>query len=103
MAGNVWEWTASWHLPYGEPEYEPTGGDGERVARGGSFLCSPEFCEGYRVSARNHTTPDTSVENIGFRCVADPGHITGIAGRVVMHPLEYPKVSTKQAVGSNTQ
>lgn len=103
MAGNVWEWTASWHLPYGGPRREPKGGDGERVARGGSFLCSPEFCEGYRVSARNHTTPDTSLENIGFRCVADPGHITGIAGRVLMSPLKVPKVANRQTVGRNTQ
>ena len=92
MAGNVWEWTASWHVPYGAPEREPKRGDGERVSRGGSFLCSPEFCEGYRASARNHTTPDTSLENIGFRCVADSEH-TGIAGRVVMSPLELPKVA----------
>jgi sulfatase modifying factor 1 len=103
MAGNVWEWTASWHLPYGAPEHEPTDGDGERVARGGSFLCSPEFCQGYRASARNHTTPDTSLENIGFRCVADPGGITEIAGRVVRHSLESPRVPNKQAVGGNTQ
>jgi sulfatase modifying factor 1 len=71
MAGNVWEWTSSWYLPYGAAQREPAGGDGERVARGGSFLCSPSFCEGYRASARNHATPDTSLENIGFRCVMD--------------------------------
>jgi sulfatase modifying factor 1 len=80
MAGNVWEWTSSWYLPYGAPRHEPDGNDDERVARGGSFLCSPTRCEGYRVSARNHTTPDTSLENIGFRCVADPGHVTRLTG-----------------------
>ena len=71
MAGNVWEWTSSWYLPYGEPQHDPAGGQGERVSRGGSFLCSPQFCQGYRASARNHATPDTSLENIGFRCAAD--------------------------------
>jgi sulfatase modifying factor 1 len=76
MAGNVWEWTSSWYRPYGSPDYEPAGGLGERVARGGSFLCSPSFCEGYRASARNHATPDTSLENIGFRCAADPASVT---------------------------
>jgi sulfatase modifying factor 1 len=86
MAGNVWEWTSSWYLPYGAPEQEPAGGDGERVSRGGSFLCSPSWCEGYRASARNHTTPDTSLENVGFRCVADPGRVTRLVGRVVSHP-----------------
>jgi sulfatase modifying factor 1 len=83
MAGNVWEWTSSWYVPYGAPGSRPTDGQGERVSRGGSFLCSPKFCQGYRASARNHTTPDTSLENIGFRCVADPGNVTNLAGRVV--------------------
>ena len=71
MAGNVWEWTASWYVPYGSPGRTPAGPDAQRVSRGGSFLCSPDFCQGYRASARNHTTPDTSLENIGFRCVQD--------------------------------
>lgn len=102
MAGNVWEWTASWHLPYVSTKHEPMGGDRERVARGGSFLCSPDFCEGYRASARNHTTPDTSLENIGFRCVSDPGHVPGIAGRVVLHPPKLPQVSNN-GQESNTQ
>jgi formylglycine-generating enzyme len=92
MAGNVWEWTSSGYLPYSAHQHDPVdiGGavDGERVSRGGSFLCSPGFCEGYRASARNHTTPDTSLENIGFRCVADPEHISDLAGRVVLHPQQ---------------
>lgn len=85
MAGNVWEWTASWYLPYGQPQRPPATG-AERVSRGGSFLCSPQLCEGYRASARNHTTPDTSLENIGFRCVVDPAQMTPLAGRVVPPP-----------------
>jgi sulfatase modifying factor 1 len=74
MAGNVWEWTDSWYLPYGSQTARPDPKDSERVSRGGSFLCSPESCQGYRASARNHTTPDTSLENIGFRCVEDLWH-----------------------------
>jgi len=97
MAGNVWEWTSSWYLPYGAAQPEPTdlaGPDqGERVSRGGSFLCSPGFCEGYRASARNHTTPDTSLENIGFRCVADPNHPPYLAGRVVSPPYRLAHTS----------
>jgi formylglycine-generating enzyme len=83
MAGNVWEWTSSWYMPYASRAQEPGDRHGERVSRGGSFLCSPQFCQGYRASARNHTTPDTSLENIGFRCVTDPGHATTLAGRVL--------------------
>ena len=92
MAGNVWEWTSSWYLPYGADQHDAADSDragtGERVSRGGSFLCSPGFCEGYRASARNHTTADTSLENIGFRCVADPRHPSYLAGRVVPPPSQ---------------
>ena len=83
MAGNVWEWTSSWYVPYGQPNREPKGGRGERVQRGGSFLCDPTFCQGFRVTARNHSTPDTSMMHVGFRCVVDPSHYTPRAGRIV--------------------
>ena len=68
MAGNVWEWTASWYRSYGEP---PAATPVERVQRGGSFLCSPDACHGFRVSARGHATPESSHMHVGFRCVAD--------------------------------
>ena len=104
MAGNVWEWTSSWYLPYGAPQQEPTDGQGERVARGGSFLCSQQFCQGYRASARNHTTPDTSLENIGFRCAADPGQITAVAGRIENRPAQIAATAHQQfEIGGKAQ
>jgi sulfatase modifying factor 1 len=73
MAGNVWEWTASWYLPYGSAGTAPErGAPRQRVQRGGSFLCDPSFCEGFRATARNHATPDTALMHVGFRCAADP-------------------------------
>jgi sulfatase modifying factor 1 len=83
MAGNVWEWTASWYAPYGQPNRAPAGGGGERVQRGGSFLCDPNFCQGFRATARGHSTPDTALEHIGFRCVTDPLSPSPLAGRIV--------------------
>ena len=104
MAGNVWEWTSSWYLPYGVPQHEPADDQGERVARGGSFLCSPRFCQGYRASARNHTTPDTSLENIGFRCVADLGQITAFAGRIENRPAQIAATAQPQSkIGGKAQ
>ena len=41
----------------------------KRVTRGGSFLCSDNYCMGYRPSARMKTSPDTSLIHTGFRCV----------------------------------
>ncbi len=78
LGGNVWEWTASWYQPYplgpdagtAQAVAGPTG-EPERVQRGGSFLCHPSYCHGYRVSARSHATPESSFAHVGFRCARD--------------------------------
>lgn len=72
MAGNVWEWTSSSYLPYPAAETETRRAASERVQRGGSFLCSQDVCEGFRATARSHSTPDSALMHVGFRCAADP-------------------------------
>lgn len=87
MVGNVWQWCSDlYHISYysdekkrGEPSVNPTGPEksfdpaepfaSKRVHRGGSFLCHPSYCKGYRVTARMKTCPDTSLNHLGFRCV----------------------------------
>lgn len=56
MAGNVWEWCSN-------------SIEQNKVVRGGSFMCHASYCKGYRVTARMSTSPDTGLENTGFRCV----------------------------------
>jgi formylglycine-generating enzyme required for sulfatase activity len=102
LSGNVWEWTSDWYRPdyyqtlaaSGEVARNPQGpadsldpsepGVVKKVHRGGSFLCTDQFCSRYMVGGRGKGEPDTGTNHLGFRCVKpvtaeQPKHANGDA------------------------
>lgn len=89
MAGNVWEWTASWYSnPSQQPQHACCAPDGppteedsydprqpqfripRKVVKGGSHLCTIQYCFRYRPAARQPQMVDTSTSHIGLRTVS---------------------------------
>jgi formylglycine-generating enzyme required for sulfatase activity len=64
MVGNVWEWTR-------DPYVDPRGDPGRRyVIKGGSYLCSTNYCARARASSRQPEEADLPASHLGFRTVA---------------------------------
>ena len=84
MAGNVWEYTSDWWVP-GLPEVAQTDPQGppvelaarfshpavgpQRVVKGGSWLCAPNYCARYRPAGRQPQDMGLGTNHIGFRTV----------------------------------
>ena len=70
MAGNVFEWTEDWYLPYaGSEDNSPLFGETYKVIRGGSWDKSSRMA---RCANRMVSKPERFAQNIGFRCARTP-------------------------------
>nr|WP_201471494.1 formylglycine-generating enzyme family protein [Microbacterium hydrocarbonoxydans] len=86
MIANVWEWTSDFytprHLKLSDKPVDPgkranllaaaSAQEGfpsipRRVLKGGSHLCSPDYCLRFRPAARSPQAEDTGMSHIGFR------------------------------------
>ncbi|MEP6684850.1 MAG: SUMF1/EgtB/PvdO family nonheme iron enzyme, partial [Parafilimonas sp.] len=84
MEGNVWEWCNDFYRPdyySNSPSNNPQGPKDsydpdepntvKHVQRGGSFICSDEYCIRYKAGSRGKGEVNSASNNLGFRCVMD--------------------------------
>jgi formylglycine-generating enzyme required for sulfatase activity len=82
LVGNAWEWTSSVYFarhddadrrthPGGFDPTQPDEGD-VAVVKGGSYLCSPDYCMRYRPESRIGQSKGLGTAHIGFRTVLNP-------------------------------
>ena len=73
MRGSSWRAAVPWCAirRARRPATIPAMTSRERVHRGGSFLCTDQYCTRYMLGTRGKGDIDTGSNHLGFRCVQD--------------------------------
>ena len=74
MVGNVWEWCSDPFIIRSQKKQArhrnaAARANGERLAKGGSYLCHNSYCYRYRIAARTGLSANSSAGHLGFRLV----------------------------------